>query len=244
MLHHEGLIEVSYTKYHSAWAASDPLSAEAMNQIDGGQWGAIEADADVHNHDTRYYTKTLSDVTFFTPTFYAGFDADELDGLHSTDLTPLGLPIGTIMVWSGTDGDAPTGWHICDGGTYGGYASPDLRDRFVVGAGSTYDPGDTGGPVAWNGTISPTGAVTIADHTLTTDELPSHTHTYTEYSSPLQLGAGTSGGATSVVASTNTAIGEQAAGGGAHGHTGSSISFSSIDPRPPYYSLYYIMKYA
>lgn len=235
---------MAYTKYHDSWKISDPLSAEAMNWIDGGQWDAIETDADAHNHDTRYYTKTLSDTTFFTPSYYVGFDADRLDGLHSTDLTPLGLPIGTIMIWSGTGGDVPDGWHICDGGTYGGYASPDLRDRFIVGAGSTYDPGDTGGPASWDGTVTPTGAVTVADHTLTTAELPSHTHTYTEYYSPLTLTSGSSSSATSSVTSTNTTISEQAVGGGAHGHLGSSISFDGIDPRPPYYSLYYIMKYA
>ena len=48
---------------------------------------------------------------------------------------------GLIMIWQGAIGAIPAGWQICDG-TNG---TPDLRDRFVVGAGTTYNPGDSGG---------------------------------------------------------------------------------------------------
>ena len=48
---------------------------------------------------------------------------------------------GLIAIWSGEIADIPSGWHLCDG-TDG---TPDLRDRFVIGAGNYYDPGDTGG---------------------------------------------------------------------------------------------------
>lgn len=51
------------------------------------------------------------------------------------------LPVGAIIIWSGAIGDIPTGWQICDG-TNG---TPNLRDRFVVGAGSTYAVDATGG---------------------------------------------------------------------------------------------------
>lgn len=44
-----------------------------------------------------------------------------------------------IVLWSGAIVDIPAGWSLCDGS--GG--RPDLRDRFVIGAGSTYNPGDT-----------------------------------------------------------------------------------------------------
>lgn len=46
-----------------------------------------------------------------------------------------------IVLWSGAIVDIPDGWHLCDG-TKG---TPDLRDKFVPGAGSSYAPGDTGG---------------------------------------------------------------------------------------------------
>jgi len=46
-----------------------------------------------------------------------------------------------IVIWSGAIVDIPTGFVICDGNN----GTPDLRDKFVVGAGTTYNPGDNGG---------------------------------------------------------------------------------------------------
>ena len=60
-------------------------------------------------------------------------------------------------MWSGAIADIPAGWTLCDG-TDG---TPDLTDRFVIGAGSTHAPGATGGE---------------AEHTLTESELPAHDH--------------------------------------------------------------------
>lgn len=50
-------------------------------------------------------------------------------------------PEGGIILWSGSIATIPTGWVICDGTN----STPDLRDRFVVGAGSTYAVDATGG---------------------------------------------------------------------------------------------------
>ncbi|MCB8816151.1 hypothetical protein [Desulfosporosinus shakirovi] len=68
-----------------------------------------------------------------------------------------GVPTGLISMWSGAIGTIPDTWTLCDG-TNG---TPDLRDRFIVGAGSTYAIGNTGGSVAV---------------TLTSEQLPSHSH--------------------------------------------------------------------
>lgn len=51
------------------------------------------------------------------------------------------IPVGLICLWSGAVADVPSGWALCDG-TQG---TPDLRDKFIIGAGATYDPKDTGG---------------------------------------------------------------------------------------------------
>ena len=69
------------------------------------------------------------------------------------------VPDGTIIQWfqRTTDTPAPKGWAFCDG-TNG---TPDLRDRFIVGAGNDYTPGDTGGE---------------KEHILTIDEMPTHRH--------------------------------------------------------------------
>ena len=44
------------------------------------------------------------------------------------------MPSRGIIMWSGTAADIPTGWALCDG-TNG---TPNLTDRFVLGAGKAY----------------------------------------------------------------------------------------------------------
>lgn len=53
------------------------------------------------------------------------------------------LPSGTIILWSGSISNIPAGFTLCDGSN----GTPDLTDRFVVGAGSGYSVGGTGGSV-------------------------------------------------------------------------------------------------
>ena len=51
------------------------------------------------------------------------------------------IPSGGIILWSGAANAIPTGWYLCDGQN----STPDLRNRFVVGAGDTYAVDATGG---------------------------------------------------------------------------------------------------
>ena len=51
------------------------------------------------------------------------------------------VPIGGIIMWSGSVATIPSSWRLCNG-TNG---TPNLQDRFVVGAGSGYAVGATGG---------------------------------------------------------------------------------------------------
>jgi hypothetical protein len=74
------------------------------------------------------------------------------DGVDVSEAAGGTVPSGAIMMWSGSIASIPAGWYLCDG-TNG---TPNLRDRFIVGAGSTYAVNATGGS---------------ADATL-----PSHTH--------------------------------------------------------------------
>ena len=71
-----------------------------------------------------------------------------------------GTPAGVIVMWSGAADAIPEGWALCDG-TNG---TPDLRGRFVLGAGGSYAAGATGGE---------------ASHQLTVSEMPRHSHQYT-----------------------------------------------------------------
>lgn len=69
------------------------------------------------------------------------------------------MPAGGIIMWSGASDAIPSGWALCDGQN----GTPDLRGRFILGAGGTYQAGNSGG---------------AETHQLTTNELPSHTHTF------------------------------------------------------------------
>jgi len=51
---------------------------------------------------------------------------------------------GMIMLWSGSVATVPGGWALCNGSN----GTPDLRNKFIVGAGSTYNPAATGGDTA------------------------------------------------------------------------------------------------
>lgn len=71
------------------------------------------------------------------------------------------LPVGSIIMWSGDAEDIPDGWVICDG-TNG---TPNLLNRFVVGAGDEYALGDSGG----------------GQLTLQLTNIPTHLHGFSDF---------------------------------------------------------------
>lgn len=98
-------------------------------------------------------------------------------------------PIGLIALWYGNAASCPTGWAVCDGSTVNGYVTPNLVDRFVVGAGTIAAYGLAAGSSTASATTSASGAhshsVTNVAHThtatasgtaLTTAQLPAHNH--------------------------------------------------------------------
>jgi hypothetical protein len=62
------------------------------------------------------------------------------------------VPIGGIIAWSGAIVDIPAGYHLCDG-TAG---TPELRDKFIYGSGSSLAVGATGGDVEHDHGAAPT----------------------------------------------------------------------------------------
>lgn len=83
------------------------------------------------------------------------------------------IPTGVIVMWSGAVSSIPSGWRLCDG-TNG---TPNLRDRFVLGAGGAYNPGVTGGSA--NATL--VGHTHTSRSTFTGNDLPTHTHTLNDF---------------------------------------------------------------
>lgn len=131
--------------------------------------------------------------------------------------TDSGVPIGTIVIWSGLLTAIPNGWALCNGGTHpdgnGNFiTTPNLTNRFVVGAGVTYNRGDVG------------GANSV---TLTVEQMPAHTHTI-RFGDAGSAGEINNDGMTMYpsVTTTTSSVG----GGQPH------------ENRPPYYALAYIMK--
>ena len=72
---------------------------------------------------------------------------------------------GMIMLWSGSEASIPSGWVLCDGTN----STPDLRNRFVVGAGDTYSVDGTGGSAdAVIPSHTHTGTATVSERYLQT----------------------------------------------------------------------------
>ena len=131
-----------------------------------------------------------------------------------------GVPTGTIVMYGSSS--APTGWLLCDGQSTSGYAAlaaivgstvPDLRSRFVVGAGSGYSVGMTG------------GANSV---TLTVSTMPSHSHSTNNHDH--SLSGKVTGNPNTTLTGTATYIAET---------WGSAGSASGIFGRNGGYSNYY-----
>jgi len=83
---------------------------------------------------------------------------------------PGGLvPVGGIVLWSGTIATIPANWALCDGSTVNGHVTPDLRNQFVIGASA-----DSGGAAQTSVTGSPTKSGGAAS--ATTGAESGHTH--------------------------------------------------------------------
>jgi len=165
----------------------------------------------------KFVLKDSSDVTIQT--------YDNLYGIiGATPPSATPIPAGGILLWSGSIGSIPAGYVLCNGSN----GTPDLRDKFIVGAGSSYAVNATGGS-ADAVVVSHTHAATVTD--------PGHTHTFTasvtNFTSP--TGSPICGAAvqSSTTNSNTTGISVTNANAGVSG-TNANL--------PPYYALCYIMK--
>lgn len=161
------------------------------------------------------------------------------------------LPTGMIVLWSGTVASIPSGWQLCDGTN----STPDLRDRFVVGAGSTHNPGDTGGADTTN--LAHTHAVgtyanatesahTHGPGTLGTDTDATGPSATTTVDNNLDISTVTVASNAHTHSHNHSVTTGATAAGSAHTHTLSGVSGSALssttENRPAFYALAYIMK--
>jgi hypothetical protein len=112
---------------------------------------------------------------------------DDSTAVATTAFVYNHMPPGIIVMWNSSVASIPTGWQLCNG-TNG---TPDLRDRFVIGAGSSYAVAATGGSKdAVIVSHDHTGTATV-NFSGTTDAGGVHTHSGTAITESL---VGTHGG--------------------------------------------------
>lgn len=154
---------------------------------------------------------------------------------------------GMIMVWYGASNAIPSGWVLCDGSN----GTPNLSGRFVIGAGSSYALGVTGGA----STISHNHSASVQGHTLSWTEIPPHQHDsgWGEQNSPrfgvvpnttdnFKGSGDTDTDNFAFLTSPDLFLnGVKRTSANPHTH-GVTVNSVSTDNMPPYYALFYIMK--
>jgi hypothetical protein len=155
------------------------------------------------------------------------------------------VPSGVIVMWAGSVGAIPTGYRLCDGSS----GAPDLRSRFIIGYDASNPSNDTIGQTGGNDSI-----------TLSTAQMPAHTHFADFYGNPLpghthKAGYVDSSGGTgsgyrvsdSNISAPNPSVGtltDSVSAGTPSGsvEVQSAGNGDSINIRPRYYTLAFIQK--
>ena len=159
-------------------------------------------------------------------------------------LSKVGITVspGMIMMWPYSADTIPTGWKLCNGvgNISTGQAIPDLTNRFPVGAGVLYSPGETGGISTHTHIANTVNSGT----SLTPEMLPAHTHGIPTGSndtteSAQMVSPGNNFGSPSPAFQT---IQTGSVGSGvAHTHTANTYIAPS-DNRPPFFGVFFIIK--
>lgn len=231
--------------YISDLVATNPVHTDGLNQADShlrlikaalkatfpNLKGAVTASQDLLNTVTTAFATAgqliIPGTTPITLTNSSGtlkvsgavsapsLTVDQSITIGGKDVAASMVPSGSILIWSGAATNIPSQWVLCDG-TKG---TPDLRDRFIVGATLSYSVGNTGGGTTGRtdtqgahthgGATGAGGAFTASAQTdsqgshshggntqataLTLDQLPSHVHSAPRSATAsVQTGSGTS----------------------------------------------------
>ncbi|MGL5389083.1 MAG: tail fiber protein [Serratia sp. (in: enterobacteria)] len=177
---------------------------------------------------------------------YSGLIVSEANGLS---IAPAQIfRKGMIMMFAGVKNELPPGWAFCDGGS----GTPDLRDRFIVMAGTKFT--EKGDGTTSTGSATVTGTVNVAETKLTIAQIPKHSHPVelnsfkyiTEASGAGELRSlrvhryGSDSDGWTATVNTDYTGSDQG-----HKHTATMATSShshTISAIPPYYALAFIMK--
>ena len=146
------------------FASKDALVSGDPNKVVRG----TEIDGEFEAIETAVASKAdlVSPAFLGSPTAPTPASNSDNTSLATTAFVRDVLPAGVIVAWSGSVANIPVGWQLCDG-TAG---APDLRSKFILGAGSAYPVGAAGG--------SKDSVLVSHTHTATVTD-PGHTHDYT-----------------------------------------------------------------
>jgi hypothetical protein len=194
----------TYTTVNGTIANTNPIILNSAGRCDNEIWMQV-------GYSYKLVLQTSTGVTLQT-----------LDNLYpilqNATATATTIPTGLIAIWSGATGSIPSGWTLCNGSN----GTPDLRNSFIIGAGSTYAVGATGG----------TADSIVVAHTHTITD-PGHNH-----GTDANLGSGGSfqapGGGSYSPATKSATTGITATNSTGVSGTGANL--------PPYYALAFIMK--
>jgi len=238
-----GLADTVTVKNTTGTGVAVPAGKSMMVFNDGTNVVEVTTHTPVSSGGTGAYTLTANNVILGNGTSAVQFVAPGTSGnlLTSNGTTwasaapPTSFVAGMIILWSGSIASVPSGWALCDG-TNG---TPDLRNRFVVGAGSTYAVDATGGSadaIVVSHTHTATSTSTVTD--------PGHKHNLSGYGKdgttfqfPDLEGRGSFRTITNGVVTNTTGI--TVATTTTNASAGTSGTNANL---PPYYALAYIMK--
>jgi hypothetical protein len=214
----------NYTKATNFLAKDSLATGDAAKIIKGSEF-----DTEFNALQTAVNSKANSISPAFTgtPTAPTAASGTNTTQLATTEFVTASLfPSGGIIIWSGSSATIPTGWLLCNGSS----STPDLRNRFIIGAGSTYAVAATGG--------SADAIVVSHTHTATSTVTdPGHNHTVGASSGPPYNAGGNAvfGPTTNTTSTATTGITVATT----NASTGASGTNANL---PPYYALCYIMK--
>lgn len=219
----------NYTKATN-FASKDSLLTGNPSKLIRGS----EIDAEYNAISTAIATKADTNSPTFTgtpvaPTASAGTNTTQLaTTAFVTTAVSTALPSGVIVIWSGSASAIPSGWYLCNGSN----STPDLRDRFVVGVGSTYSVGNTGG--------SKDAVLVSHTHTATVTD-PGHNHSINNSTNVLRALGGQNGSNSGSNWRNDTISNNSATTGITVSNSTEGVSGTNAN-LPPYYALCYIMK--
>lgn len=167
------------------WLGVDPAVDPNESVLVSDMLALQAADTTTLNSANAY---TDSQITTRAPTVHTHTAAQITDFNSAVTSVVLGIPgfnwiRGMILQWSGSLAEIGVGdlagWSLCDGSN----GTPDLRDKFIFGAGNLAVGDKNATPIGFTTSLDGNHTHIVGGTVLTTTMLPPHTHTLSVFGS-------------------------------------------------------------